>query len=178
MKPRFEIVEARAWHVGQMTRRLRVEHMRALAVLGADTHRELRARYEESTYCKSWLMDGRLVGLGGVTGPLISPVGFVWLALTFDVLKYPLEIAREARLQIEIASRFKQRLYNSVLAEDQTAQRFAVSLGITPSGASMNRAADGEGRRNVMARLTSDPEHRIPYGGSYALSLQYDCEAA
>jgi hypothetical protein len=75
--PKFEIVEAKAWHCGAMSRALRLEHQKAVAMIGLNSHRELRGMFDESIFRKAWLIDGRLAAVGGVTGPALSSYGIV-----------------------------------------------------------------------------------------------------
>ena len=73
--PHFEIVEAKAWHCGAMSRLLRQEHAEAIALIGLNSHRELRAVFDESIFRRAWLINGRLAALGGVIGPAASAYG-------------------------------------------------------------------------------------------------------
>ena len=50
---------------------------------------------------KAWLIDGKLSALGGVTGSKMSSTGFVWLALSSAAMKYPIQIVKTARAQLD-----------------------------------------------------------------------------
>ena len=100
MSPRFEIIEAKTRHCGQITRRLRAEHTLALSRTGARTHDELRQCFMDSATRRAWLIDGELSALGGVTGPLMSPYGYVWLAISEKARRYPIQIIQTARAQL------------------------------------------------------------------------------
>jgi hypothetical protein len=129
MTPHFEIVEAKVQHCGQMTRLLRGAHREAVATTGVNMHRELRDRFEESTFRRAWLANGVLIGLGGVTGPVIAQDGIVWLALTEQAVRYPVAMLREARRQIEEIMALKWSLMAVILPDDAASFRFARRLG-------------------------------------------------
>ena len=126
---RFEIIEARPFHCGAIVRRLREEHRAAIAGLGINSHRSIRTNFDDSTFRKAWLIDGRLAGLGGVTGPALSSDGLIWLALTEEASRHPFAVAREARRQMDEIMTVKRTLYTCLIPEDKTALRFAMRLG-------------------------------------------------
>jgi hypothetical protein len=146
MSPRFEIVEARPWHVGQIARRLRFEHRAAVAGTGIDIHRELRQRFNESSFRRAWLIDGRIEGIVGVCGTTISPHGYVWLAFTEEATRYPVAIVKETRKQLDDIMRVKHQLSTIVIHGDQTSLRFARFLGLNVA----HPLAFGEDPRIVM----------------------------
>ena len=179
MSPRFEIVEPKVWHVGQMIRRLRREHLRAIAVLGVSGHHELRDRFDESMYCRAWLIDGRLAALGGVTGSALSFDGMVWLALSHEAARYPLATVREARRQLDFLVRTRARLYTTILDADETAKRFAAFVGFVAADERPDeKAASRFGRRAVLSALAEKTDIRVPVGVGHALVMQYEREAA
>ncbi len=96
----FEIIEARPWHCGQMCRQLRHEHAQALVRMAVNSHREMKSCFDQSSYSRAWLIDGRLGAIGGVTGSLLDPAGYVWLAISQDAMRYPKAVVREARRQL------------------------------------------------------------------------------
>lgn len=146
MTRRFEIIEARHWHCGEMARKLRREHREIIVSMGYDPHRALRDAFEASCYRKAWLVDGKLAGLGGVIGPSLSPVGVIWLALTEDALKFKNEVVKEAGRQIAYLLRIYRLLTASTLFEDARSARFASALGFIDKG----NTADEVGRRCVL----------------------------
>lgn len=175
--PIFEIKEAKAYHAGQMMRLLRVEHYRAVAQLGVNGHKELRDRFDSSAFRRIWTIDGRLGALGGVTGSLLDPSGYVWLAMSWDAARYPMQIVREARKQLASLSIVKRNLATTILDGDETALRFAVFLGFRPatSGAP---AQSKEGRKHLIREATHDPDLRIPIGNGFSVAMLYQHEAA
>lgn len=125
----FEIVEAKSYHCGQMVRALRNDHHKALLKLGLNAHRQLRACYDDSGFCRAWMIDGKLAGLGGVTGTIASSTGYIWLALTEDATRHPKMIIKEARNQLEEIMSTKRQLFTTLVDADPTSRRFAEHLG-------------------------------------------------
>lgn len=129
MSPRFEIVEAKRHHCGQMSRALRREHFLAIFPSGTNIHAELLGCFDQSSFRKAWLMDGKLAGLGGVIGTLASPSGMIWLALSEAATRYPLAIVKEARRQLDGLMGVRRELTTTVVIGDGAAIRLAVFLG-------------------------------------------------
>jgi hypothetical protein len=123
------IVEAQPWHVGQIVRRLRTEHRSLLVGMGVSAHRELRDAYEASMWRKAWIVEGRLMGIAGITGTVSSGDGNVWLAVSEEALKRPVSLARLVLRHLEEAMQIKRHLTTIVLKDDRAAVRFAYFLG-------------------------------------------------
>lgn len=126
---RFQIIEAKAHHCGAIIRRLREDHQAAVALLGINSHREIRERFDASAYRRAWSIDGRLAGLGGVTGSTISGTGFAWMALTNEAARHPYAVARETLRQIADIMLVKREIVTTLIPEDKLALRFATRLG-------------------------------------------------
>lgn len=162
-----------------MARLLRVEHQKAIAMVGVDTHRELRASYDESYFRRAWIIDGKLAGLGGVRGSFLSPWGFVWLALSHEALKYPIEIVKEARWQMRSILKTKREVYTTILDDDEAAKRFAVFMGFHVADEGVgSRVYTRQGRRGLMDHISRESERRIPFGGRHLIAMGYHEEAA
>ena len=155
MSPRFELIDAKLWHCGQIIRILRREQKEAMAVIGIDSHHELRMAFEDSAYRKAWLADGKLVGIGGICGPLLSPFGMVWLALSSRVEKYPLALIKLLRQQIEEVMETKRTLLTTILSGDEAAERFAIFMGFVPVGGPnyILGASSRYGRREIARHI-------------------------
>ena len=146
----FQIIEAKNRHVGQISRALRHDHMREFLLLNVDVHRQLNIIYNNSYYRRAWTIDGKLAGLGGVEGSTMSPTGLIWLALSQRAMRYPVAVVKEARRQLAEISATKKVLETTVIAGDETAQRFALYLGFSARGEGPNgRACSRDGRRDV-----------------------------
>lgn len=170
----FTVIEAKRHHCGQMARLLRIEHQQAVASLGVDTHREMVARFGESAFRRAWLCDGRLIALGGVTGPQLASTGYVWLALSMQATKFPLETVREARRQLDEIMLVKRQLVTSILDGDHAAKRFAIFLGFVPADEPQQPAAASRlGRRDLAQRFEKNQDARLPVGSGSAVTMSY-----
>ena len=125
----FCLEPGKPYHCGKIIRRLRIDHNDAFMKLGLNAHKQLRACFDDSYFCRAWIIDGRLAGLGGVTGSLLSPVGYIWLALSEEATHYPVKVMREARAQISEIMQVKRSLITTVLKNDEPSVRFATRLG-------------------------------------------------
>jgi hypothetical protein len=173
----FTVIVAKPWHCGQMIRLLRRGHKDVIAKIGVDSHRELRSRFDHSSFRRAWMIDGKLAGLGGVTGSTISSQGYVWLALSNHALKFPLEIIREARRQLAIIMTTKRDLVTTILDGDDVSKRFAIFLGFVPVGDEwVNRAASRFGRREVARQCETLTEARFAIGNGFGIAMTYQPE--
>ena len=174
MNPRYEIVEARPFHCGQMARALRREHRELLARVGADAHRELRACFDQSSFRRAWLIDGRLAALGGLTGSMLSGDGMLWLALSDEATRHPFAVVREARKQLDEMMRVKRVLSAGVMGGDDAAARLAVFLCFTAAGSTfLGPAFSKAGRRLLERELKCNADLRIPVGAAFLTPMRY-----
>lgn len=173
MRPDFQIVEARAYHCGAMVRMLRAEHQRAIARLGVNAHRELRQRFDSSSFRRAWLIDGKLAALGGVTGSQLSSEGYVWLALSGLATRYPLEVVRETRRQLAALMVVKRSLVTSIIASDETSKRFAIFMGFVLADDDCMPAASRTGRRAIAVRFDGQHDAHVPLGHGVAVAMKY-----
>lgn len=130
----FQVIEAKPFHCGQMIRRLRAEQASAVISLGLDAHRELRARFNESSYCQAWAIDGRLAAIGGVTGTILSGTGHIWIAISREAVRFPIAVTRMVQRQLSAVMMTRHLVYTSVLDGDVKSRDFAVYLGFTKTG--------------------------------------------
>jgi hypothetical protein len=112
------------WHCGQLTRRLRAAQSGALASLGVRSHAELRSRFSESSVKWSWMIDGKLAGMCGVTGSHLSFTGFIWLALAEAATRHPALTARAARSQIAEIMLTRREIYSVMFHSDAASMRW------------------------------------------------------
>jgi hypothetical protein len=171
---RFEVVEAKPWHCGAMVRLLRREHQRAVAMVGLNSHRELRGAFDDSIFRRSWFINGKLAAIGGVTGPALSSYGVIWLAFSEAATRYPLAIVKEMRRQIAEIMRTKRLLICSILEGDEAAERLAIFLGFVPQaeGGYILPASSRFGRLEVARHLKDAERLRLPTGG-YTRLMSY-----
>lgn len=171
---RFTIIPAKPWHCGAMMRRLRLEHQRAVARTGMDAHRELSSMFDQSSYRRSLLIDGRLAALGGVTGGMASATGFAWMVLTDEATQYPLYLVREIRRQLDAIMITKRELATTVIGGDEAALRMAIFLGfhVADHGPG-SPAASRFARRQLRRHIETDPDLRLPIGEGFCVALGY-----
>jgi hypothetical protein len=172
--PKFEVIEAKEFHCGQILRRLRIEHREAIERVGANAHHELRALFDSSYLRRAWLIDGKLAALGGVSGSIMSHYGFVWVALSSEAMKYPVALVREAKRQIEEIMATKSQLVTTIVGGDDGAKRFAIFLGFHCDHDGLGSPAYSKfSRRNLANYLESTPDLRVPIGKGYIIPMGY-----
>jgi hypothetical protein len=176
----FQIVEAKPYHCGQMARLLRAEQGESVAAMGFDAHYELRCRFQRSRVRRAWLVDGRLAALGGLEGAILAPRGHLWLAVAKHAARdHALAMVKEARRQLDEFSRDRTELVTLLIGGDRPSLRFAIFLGFHPQAAeSADRCYSPAARRDLLARLESEPGLRRPVGAGYAIPMRYHEEAA
>ncbi len=152
----FSIIEAKPYHCGQMARRFRPEHGAEVVKLGVSAHHELRKRFAESWFRRSWMIEGELVALGGVTGTPLSASGMVWLAMTPRATQYPQHAAKEARRQIVGLMEMKHELWTWLVPGDLPCTRFATLLGFTPTDTVLGVGHVGAGYWVIRRSASSD----------------------
>ena len=125
----LEIVEAKPFHCGQMSRMLRPEHEDVLARLGVKPHWALRAQYEKAPIARAYFVNGRLACLWGVDGTLASDEGHVWMALARWTTPHVRQILTCAKAQLAELMKTRRSLRTLILIEDKASFRFAKHLG-------------------------------------------------
>ena len=147
-------------------------------MIGLDSHRELRGRFDDSTFRRAWMIDGKLAALGGVTGTRASSMGYVWLAFSGAATKYPIAIVKEVRRQIAAIMTVKRNIYTTIVDGDDAAKRMAVFLGFVPYDRDDPLPAFSRpGRLDMLRRIETNEEARIPIGTGFALAMLYKREA-
>lgn len=123
------VKEGRPYHCGQMARMLRTQHRDLLLKMNVPVHRDLTSVFDDSSWTRSFFLDGELVAFGGVTGPAMATEGALWLALSQAGISHWGHVARETLRQIEGLMEIKSHLVTIVLKEDMPAIRFAYFIG-------------------------------------------------
>lgn len=170
----FQIREARSYDCGRIARMLRPEHEAALVRIGVNTHREIRGTFSASYYRKAFLIDGKLAGIGGVMGSILSPFGFVWLALTDRATRYPMEIVREARRQLVEIMITKNELATTVAMDDPAALRLATFLGFHVADEGFGAPAETRvGRRTLREYIMANSDLHLSFNGRPFVRMGY-----
>ena len=161
--PVFEIVKGKRWHCGVIARRLRAEQAEASVRFGAQVHRRLVEVFDQSSFCRAWLIDGRIAGLGGVSGPLASSTGEIWLALTEEACRYPVATVRQALATLHEIMQLKKKIVTTIFESDVASKRFALKLGFEICG----DAFEQNGQRLITVSLGEMHWPSQPYQPSY-----------
>ncbi len=171
---RFTTIPGQIRHCGQLSRVLRHGHQEALLRLGVSAHHQLRAAFEQSYFCKAWLIDGQLSGLGGVVGSVMTPIGFIWVALSERATRFPVAIIKEARTQLDEVMRTKVMLTTNIVDGDEAALRLAAYLGfhVDDSGLGMP-AYSHHGRRRLARYVRTNPDLLQPLGRGRVVAMGY-----
>lgn len=170
----FEIRDAKPWHCGQMSRMLRQEHHEAALRVGMDSRRGLRDIYGQSYYRRAWFIDGELAGLGGVKASLLSPAGFIWLALSQRATCYPIAIVKEARQQLAEIMKTKAEIYSTIIDGDEAAKRLVIFLGFHLDHSQEGAPAYSiHGRRRLHDLLATGDIGREMIGGGSFIRVGY-----
>ena len=165
----FELREAQLWDCGQIIRRLRPEHV---AAFGGAYYAALRRAFDRSAISYSFFIDDELMAIYGVTGTLLAPFGYVWLAFTAKALKqFPVTLIRETKRHLRWLSTLKRELVTSVVSKDRTSIEFAVAVGFRPKGNLKDL-----NRREIATYIAQTPNLRIPFGDKYVIGLWYQGE--
>ena len=180
MTPRFEIVEAKPFHCGQMARLLRREHAITIERAGVSPHREMRFCFDQSPWRRAWLIDGRLAALGGVMGTMASASGTIWLAISEEATRFPIEIVKEARRQLDEIVQIKHEVMTTVVFGDDAARRLAIFLGFHVQDNGPGAPAYSKASRRMLSRFVDTYEERIVSVGKVRAVLMgyHRCEEA
>lgn len=128
-RPKFEVIEAREFHCGQIVRQLRGAHRAAVHGVGMNAHRNLRDCFDASVVRRAWLIDGRLAAMCGICGTVLSSTAYVWFAIGELATRYPVALMKEARRQVDSLMMGRQELVATILRGDDRAAAFAARLG-------------------------------------------------
>lgn len=157
----FRVVEAKQHHLGRILRTARSASIGTVMALGVDPHAELTRVFGESSFRRSWMIDGQLAAIGGVTGSLASSAGYVWLVFGDLGTAFPRAALREARDQLTVIGETFGELRTKVDAADRVAMRFASYLGFRPV------AGSAQGGMVEMMRGADAPFGRSPRSGPF-----------
>lgn len=125
----FEIVDARPYHCGSMSRGLRHDHRQILMQMGVNVHGDMRSTFDASMLARTFMIDGVPAAIGGVVGSIASSDGMVWFAIRESAVGHWYRLARLAQRQIEEIMRTKTKLTTVVLKDDKASVRLAYFLG-------------------------------------------------
>lgn len=131
MMPEIRTIDAKPYHCGKMTRRLRREHKAAIRSVGWSAgHRAMRHTFDASSSCKAWLVDNELMALMGTVGSPLSSSVIVWMAVTEEAARrFPILMFKQARLELDRLLASRPTIYGTTVDADVTSARFVRALG-------------------------------------------------
>lgn len=121
---------AKPWHCGALARKVRDEQIEIAIGLNRNAHRDIRSCFDNSGFVRSLVTpDGRVVGMGGVLGSLVSPEGTIWAVVSKEAASNPRLLTSHAVRTLTYLRTVKRRLYAAPFAADKASVRFAEWLG-------------------------------------------------
>lgn len=130
----IEIVDARQTHVGPVANGLcddiKVEYQK----IGLRPRAGLRRLFDESSYCKTALLDGKPIAMWGVIGSEMATHGEIWLSLSEMGRMQRKALVRIARREVENLAVLRGMLVATMMCEDARAKRFLQMLGFRQVG--------------------------------------------
>lgn len=123
------IVDALPRHVAPIANTADEATKASCALFGHTPRQSLRAALSSSSYCRTLLLDGKPAAMWGVAGPLLSPTGEGWVALTPAARARRLLVARITIAELRNVMRLKTEILAGVACGDARGQRFARFLG-------------------------------------------------
>jgi hypothetical protein len=167
-----EIVEAKRFHCGQIIRRMRADHLSALRRVGKNPHSELLAAFDQSSFRRSLLLDGELAAIGGVTGTTVSPIGYIWLAVTAKASAHPHVLLAAFRKALAEVFNTRIEVATTLVEGDEAGRRLAVFLGFHTDHVAEGRPAHSRAdRARLNDYLASDRAPRVEIGNSFVIPV-------
>lgn len=142
----YRIVDAKPWHIGPLLRRVDESELCRWFNRGLQPKHLLRVAIRDALYCRSVLLEERVVAMWGVTGSLMAPVGSVWFVLTPEARRFPVALVRGARQELNDLLATKRELRTVVDDDDHRAMRWLRFLGFDLTD------ADTTGLRHAILR--------------------------
>ena len=101
---------------------------------GMDMRAQLRMLWGLSVIRKSWLIDGRMAAMGGMTGSLLSRAGKIWMVVAPEAERHRFAFLREAMANLDAVAQGRHEIHVQVAESDGTALRFAKWMGFQDNG--------------------------------------------
>lgn len=139
----YQVVEARWHHCGALARKIRNGHWLSYVEAGLDIRALLHELWGASYHRKSWLRDGRIIAMGGLTGTMLSRSARIWFAVAPEAEKQRFAFLRMVLSNLDEVSREKRELLTTVATNDATGRRFAEWLGFVEDGPSVQIGETG-----------------------------------
>jgi hypothetical protein len=110
---------------------MRKKDIEECKAFGMSPGRALRRAVKSALYAKSAWLDGKIVAMWGVSGPVISEVGGAWMLTGNGVETIPLTFVHIAMQELEEMHKYKKALTGHVAADYHEAVRLLSILGFS-----------------------------------------------
>jgi len=131
MSPRIIVVPSKISDVYRLCAMMRDRDRDEALALGVDPKRAMRAQFRAAVQRKTYFVDGKIVAMSGLCGPLLANVGNPYLVTAKGVERFPVAIVRHARAAVDQMLMLRQRLEGYVLADYTGAVRLLEVVGFT-----------------------------------------------
>lgn len=124
----IQIEEARRTTALRFVAQLDPETVERAARAGIDPARQMLARHRTSQKCRTLVVDGRTIAIGGVVASLLGPAE-VWIELNKNNLANKFAVIRVLKNELSAVLRAHGVALASVATDDAVGQRFAQFFG-------------------------------------------------
>lgn len=131
MSARVIVVPSKISDVYRLCATMRERDRDEAVALGVVPKRAMRAQFRDAIQRKTYFVNGKLVAMSGLCGPLLANVGSPYLVTAKGIEKFPIAIVRHARAAVDQMLVLRQRLEGYVLADYTGAVRLLEVLGFT-----------------------------------------------
>lgn len=125
----LEIVDGKLHHCGKMSRNIRLKQKELASTYDKNVHKSVCDKFKKSMVCKSALLDGKLVAMGGGYSDFISDTCFVWFAGSEFNMKIRFSIIKELIKNIKEILHYKNKVVSLFDLNDKVSIRMARFLG-------------------------------------------------
>ena len=129
----LEIVDSKIHHCGKMARNARQKWKENSVLYDKNAHRIVYDDFNRSMICKTAILDGKVISMGGAVSDFISDICYVWFIGSDFNIKMKLSIMKELIRNIKNILITKKKVYSFFDLNDKEGMRMAEFLGFEPS---------------------------------------------
>ena len=129
MSPRILSSPSRIGDCYRLARALRDADRQEVVCFGLDPRKAIRESYRHAILHRTYFVDGEIAAMGGLSGSLLSHVGYPYLMTTPAVERVPTAFFKECRKMLGRMLEAKSTLAGDVLASYSGACRMLYMLG-------------------------------------------------
>lgn len=129
----IEIVDGKLHHCGKMARNIRSEQKGLFLKYNVSIHEALRLHFQKSIICKTAILNGKVLSMGGMHSDFISDTAYVWFAIADGSSRIRYSIIKELVKNIGKIFETKKRVISLTDMDDKIAVRMAKFLGFETS---------------------------------------------